>query len=152
MRTFVVTLHVLSAVFLTGPLVFAALGGHRAVRRLDADGTRAAATTLFWFTLGSLLAAVLGFGAVSLSDRFTFRTPWIIISITLYVIMMGLATGYTTPALRKAARILDAGVPAGSDAKERLDPLAGRIAGSGGLVTLVLVAITILMVTKPFGD
>ncbi len=176
MRTFVDTLHVLSAVFLTGPLIFAALTGHRAIRRLDPDGTRAAAGTMFWFNVGSVLVAVLGFGAVSASDRFTFRTPWIIISITLYVIMMGLATGYTMPALRKAARILDGGVPArpvvttvpeGDDApppaaytatatelvaKERLDQLAGRIAGSGGLVALAAVAITVLMVVKPFGD
>ncbi len=175
MRSFVVTLHVLSAVFLTGPLIFAALGGVRAVRRLDADRTRSAAATMFWFNIGSILVALLGFWAVSTSDRVTFRTPWVIISITLWIIMLGLATGYTMPALRKAARILAAGVPArpmitvpedGDPAppapyqatatelvaKERLDQLAGRIVASGVLVTLTAVAITVFMVAKPFGD
>ena len=36
-------------------------------------------------------------------------------------------------------------------AKQRLDAVAGRIAGSGGLVLLLIVLITILMVTRPFG-
>jgi hypothetical protein len=174
MNTFVVTLHVLSTVFVIGPLVFAALGGYRAVRRHDPANTRSAVTRLIWFNAGSVLVALLGLWAVSTSDRVTFRTPWVIISLTLYVIMMGLATGYTMPALRKAARILDEGVPArpvvtvpddeGATpasltatatelvAKERLDHLAGRIAASGGLVALAAVAITVFMVVKPFGD
>lgn len=189
MYRFIVTLHVLSAVLLIGPLLFATLSGYQAVRRHDAGGTRAAAGLMARFSLGSLLVALLGVGAVFASDRFTFRTPWVIISSTLYVIMMGLATGSTVPALRRAARILDEGVlarpvpPAPSSSssassassasseddepeppaaisatatelvnKERLDNLAGRIAGSGGLVTLAAVAITIFMTVRPFGD
>jgi MFS family permease len=173
-HTFAVTLHVLSAVFVIGPLVFAALGGYRAVRRHDPGNARSAVASLVWFNGGSVLVAVLGLWAVSTSDRVTFRTPWVTISLTLFVIMMGLATGYTMPALRKAARILDEGVlarpavtvpddegatPAARTAtatelvtKERLDQLAGRIAASGGLVALAAVAITIFMVVKPFGD
>jgi hypothetical protein len=168
---FVVTLHVLSAVLLIGPLLFATLSGYRAVRRHDAEGTRTAAGMMARFSLGSLLVALLGVGAIFASDRFTFRTPWVIISSTLYVIMMGLATGSTVPALRKAARVLDEGVlarplpsteeeeaPAVSGTttevvnKERLDNLAGRIAGSGGLVTLAAVTITVFMTVRPFGD
>jgi hypothetical protein len=171
---FVVTLHVLAVVFVIGPQVFAALGGYRAVRRHDRDDTRAAARMLFRFNAGSVLVALLGFWAVSTSDRIDFRTPWVIISITLWIIMMGLATGYAMPALRKAARLLEEGVPdrpavtASEDespapaaptatstdlaAKERLDHLAGRIAAAGGLVTLAAIAITVFMVVKPFGD
>jgi hypothetical protein len=174
-NTFVVTLHVLSAVFVIGPLVFVALGGYRAVRRHVPGDARSAVSRLVWFNGGSVLVAVLGLWAVSTSDRITFRTPWVIISLTLYVIMMGLSTGYTMPALRKAARILDEGVPAARPAvtvpddegatpasvtatetelvaKERLDHLAGRIAASGALVTLAAVTITVFMVVKPFGD
>jgi uncharacterized membrane protein len=165
---FVVTLHVLSAVLLIGPLLFATFGGYQAVRRHDAEGTRSAASMMARFSLGSLLVALLGVGAIFASDRFSFRTPWVIISSTLYVIMMGLATGSTVPALRRAARVLDEGVlarpaleeePSSVSAtttevvnKERLDNLAGRIAGSGGLVTLAAVAITVFMTVRPFGD
>ena len=171
MYRFIVTLHVLSAVLLIGPLLFATLGGYQAVRRHDAEGTRSAASMMARFSLGSLLVALLGVGAIFASDRFSFRTPWVIISSTLYVIMMGLATGSTVPALRRAARVLDEGVlarplpatdeeaPASVSAtttevvnKERLDNLAGRIAGSGGLVTLAAVAITVFMTVRPFGS
>lgn len=172
---FIVTLHVLSAVLIIGPFALAAFDGYRAIQRHDANGTREAAGWMARFGIGSLLVAVLGAGAVFSSDRVTFRTPWIIISLTLYLVLMAVATGYTVPALRKAAKILDDGVLArpvvtGTDSdeqapppsisttatelvtKERLDAVAGRIAGSGGLVLLVIVVITVLMVTRPFGD
>lgn len=184
MYTFLVTLHVLAAVLVVGPLVFAAVSGYRAVKAHEPAAARAAAATLARAGAGSVLVALLGIGAVFASDRVTFRTPWVVISLTLYVIMMGLATGSTVPALRKAARLLDEGVlarpavpaaPSETDtadeeaaepappptvsatatelaAKERLDNLAGRIAGSGGLVALTAVAITVFMVVKPFGD
>jgi uncharacterized membrane protein len=183
--TFVVTLHVLSAVLIVGPFTLAAFSGHRAVRRYDADDTRDAARWMARFGVGSLLIALLGIGAVQASDKVTFRTPWVIISLTLYVIMMALATGYTVPALRRAARLLEEGglrrpeipsmsspdgEPGGADgeeaapppqistnanelvAKEHLDNIAGRIAGSGGLVLLAAILITVLMVSKPFGN
>jgi uncharacterized membrane protein len=119
--------------------------------------------------------AVLGIGALSLSGRYSFRTPWVIISLTLYVVVMGVATGYTVPAMRRAAHLMEQGAasqPAGEvdetpppaasatatdltaadlAAKERLDYVAGRVVGSGALVLLIVVLITILMVTRPFG-
>jgi hypothetical protein len=172
---FVVTLHVLAAVLVIGPLVLAALTGYRAVRRHDPAGTRSAATLLARANIGTVVIALLGFWAVSTSDRVDFRTPWVVISITLWIIMGGVASALATPALRKAARLLNEGVPArpvaaqpeGDEgappaqysatatelvAKERLDQLAGRIAASGGLVALAAVAITVFMVVKPFGD
>jgi uncharacterized membrane protein len=173
---FLVTLHVLAAVLLIGPFALAAFWGRRAIRRRDVDDTRDAARIMARFGIGSLVVALLGFGALSTSDRYTFRSPWVIISITLYVVAMGLATGYTVPALRKAAKMIDEGVlvpppavaapPADEPEaapltlsataddlalKERLDNVAGRVTGSGALVLLALVVITILMVTRPFG-
>jgi uncharacterized membrane protein len=171
----IVTLHVLAAVLLIGPFALSAFLGHRAIRRHDVDGTRAAARIMTLYGFGSLLVALLGIGALSSSDRYTFRTPWVIISLTLYVVTMGVATGYTLPAIRRAASMIEQSVPerlpapesgeqnkseevtgppmAPGDvvAKQRLDGVAGRIAGSGGLVLLLIVLITILMVTRPFG-
>jgi uncharacterized membrane protein len=108
--TFLVTLHVLAAVLIMGPFALVAFMGDRAVRRHDAPGTRQAASLMGRFGLGSLVVAVLGAGALGFSDRYTFKTPWVIISITLYVVGMGIATGYTVPALRRAAGILEQGV------------------------------------------
>jgi hypothetical protein len=130
------------------------------------------------FGLGSLLVALLGIGALASSKDYTFRTPWVIISLTLYVVAMGVATGYTVPAMRKAAALIEASaVPefpapvagegdiegdepheppgfdtvAGQATRERLSGIAGRVIGSGALVLLLIAVITILMVTRPFG-
>jgi F0F1-type ATP synthase assembly protein I len=167
---FLVTLHVLAAVLVMGPFVLAAFAGNRAIRRRNVAETRDAATFMARFGIGTLLVAVLGIGALSLSDRYSFRTPWVIISLTLYVVVMGLATGYTVPAMRRAAHLMEQGAasqPAGEvdetsppaasatatdlATKERLDYVAGRVVGSGALVLLIVVLITILMVTRPFG-
>jgi uncharacterized membrane protein len=180
--TFVVTLHVLAAVLLIGPFALAGFWGHRAIRRNDADDTRDAARFMARFGLGSLLVALLGIGALASSDKYTFRTPWVIISLTLYVVTMGVATGYTVPALRKAAALIQSSAApefpaptpapmagegdiegdepqappgfdniAGQATRERLNGIAGRVIGSGALVLLLIAAITILMVTRPFG-
>jgi uncharacterized membrane protein len=175
---FVVTLHVLAAVLLIGPFALAGFWGHRAIRRNDANDTRDAARFMARFGLGSLLVALLGVGALASSKDYTFRTPWVIISLTLYVVAMGVATGYTVPAMRKAATLIEAGAvpqppapiagegdvegdtpqePAGFDTagaavtRERLNAIAGRVIGSGALVLLLIAVITILMVTRPFG-
>jgi uncharacterized membrane protein len=108
---FVVTLHVLAAVLIIGPFALAGFAGHRAIRRGDADDTRDAARFMARFGIGSLLVALLGVGALGSSDRYTFRTPWVIISLTLYVVAMGVATGYTVPAMRKAAALIEASAP-----------------------------------------
>jgi uncharacterized membrane protein len=169
---FLVTLHVLAAVLVMGPFVLAAFAGNRAIRRHNVPEVREAATFMARFGIGTLLVAVLGIGALSLSDRYSFRTPWVIISLTLYVVVMGVATGYTVPAMRRAATMIEQGAGAPDEvtapgatpstatdvaagaavaAKERLDNVAGRVAGSGALVLLIVVLITILMVTRPFG-
>jgi uncharacterized membrane protein len=177
---FVVTLHVLAAVLIIGPFALAGFAGHRAIRRNDAEDTRDAARFMARFGIGSLLVALLGVGALAATDRYTFRTPWVIISLTLYVVAMGVATGYTVPAMRRAAALIEAGrqpepieqpapiagegdtagdapsQPAGfaaaNDAtRERLSSIAGRVVGSGALVLLLIAIITILMVVRPFG-
>ena len=166
-----VTLHVLSAVLLIGPFALAAFAGHRAIRRRDADDTADAARWMARAAIGSVLVALLGFGALGTSDRFGFGTPWVVISITLWLVVMGVATGYTVPALRKAAKLLEAEsmenppkvndpegpvptVPASAEdlaLRGRLDAVAGRIIGSGTVVLLGLVVITVLMTLRPFG-
>jgi len=172
---FLLTLHVLSAVVLIGPFVLVAFMGDRAIRRHDVDDIRRSARLMARFAIGSVIVALLGAAALGLSDRYSFRTPWVIISLTLWLIAMGVATGYTVPAMRRAAAMVEQGVMSGPvplpaaertedavepnvpatagdlEIKERLDNIAGRVIGSATLVLVAIVIITILMVTRPFG-
>jgi uncharacterized membrane protein len=161
---FLLTLHVLSAVVLIGPFVLVAFMGNRAIRVHDAEDIHRAARYLARFAIGSTIVALLGAATLGLSDKYTFRTPWVIISLTLWLIAMGVATGYTVPAMRRAAHLVEQGVipPAGETdvaatatelgIKERLDNIAGRVVGSAALVLATMVIITILMVVRPFGS
>jgi uncharacterized membrane protein len=168
---FLLTLHVLSAVLLIGPFVLVAFMGDRAIRRHDAEDIRRSARYMARFAIGSTLVAVLGAATLGLSDRYTFRTPWVIISLTLWLIAMGVATGYTVPAMRRAAHMIEQGVltntgenteaaataattatAAELGVKERLDNIAGRVVGSAALVLVAFVLITILMTVRPFGN
>ena len=169
MTTFLDALHVLSAVLLVGPLMVAPFIGRRAIQRRSADGVRTAANQVNVFGLGSILTALLGLATMSSSDRYALRDPWIIVSATtLYVVALGIIFVYLAPALRKAARMVEAGVlarPESDDperpvsltatatdlkAKEELDGLTGRVYGAGGLVLFDFALITLLMTIRPF--
>ncbi|GAA3385712.1 DUF2269 family protein [Cryptosporangium minutisporangium] len=109
MTTFVLTLHVLAAVFLIGPMAIAPMMGMRAIRRHDARGVHEAARTTTLYTLLSLVVAGLGFLLTAVgSERWSFSDAWIVISITLYVIALLLGIGVVAPGLTGAARLLDA--------------------------------------------
>jgi uncharacterized membrane protein len=175
---FLLTLHVLAAVLLIGPFVLVAFMGDRAIRRHDAEDTLRAARYMARFAIGSVVVAVLGAAALSQSDRYDFGSPWVTISLTLWVIAMGVATGYTVPAMRRAARLIEQGVLSGPapvaaldaadgpgegpppnvaataaelSTKEHLDNIAGRVTGSAALVLVIIVVITVFMVVRPFG-
>lgn len=112
MTKLVVTLHVLAAVFLIGPMAIAPMLGLRAIRRHDARGVHEAARTTTLYTLLSLIVTGLGFLAVAVgSDRWAFSDAWIVISITLYVIALLLGIGVVAPGLTGAARLLDGSTP-----------------------------------------
>lgn len=140
MYKFLLSLHVLGAVLLIGPFVLLGFLGDRAIRRADAEEIRRSARYLARFAIGSTLVAVLGAAALGLSDRYTFGTPWVIISVILWLVAMGVATGLTVPSLRRAADQAGQG---------DLGSLPARVVGSSALVLLLFVAITILMVVRP---
>jgi uncharacterized membrane protein len=171
MQTFLQLLHVLAAVLVTGPLALVPFGGLRGIRRRDADEVRAAATRTAWFGVGSLAVALFGAAAAAQSDRYSFRTPWVVISITLYVIAVILVFVWALPSLRKAAGMVDVGVldqpartPPDEDdpmvttsgpalaTKGQLDAITGRVGAAAGVNLLLIVLITTLMVVRPFGS
>ncbi|HEX2357108.1 MAG TPA: DUF2269 family protein [Micromonosporaceae bacterium] len=128
MQTFLNATHVLAAVLLIGPLVAAPFAGRRAIGRRSADGVRNAANQMTFFGVGSLVVAGLGVVALLASDDYDLGTPWVVISITLYAIALGLVYGYAVPALRRAARMVADGVPGGGSA----GGAAGGAAGDPG--------------------
>ncbi|WP_127781833.1 DUF2269 family protein [Rhodococcus sp. X156] len=148
-------LHVVTGVFIVGPMAILPHTALRAVRNGDAAQVRSLAQSTNIMTLASVLVVIFGFGLVSVVDYdLSFTTPWILISIILYVIALVLSLVMVVPALQKAADTLQpAGVAAtaGSEATAPRggSPDYGRIAMSSGIVSLLLVAIVVLMVVKP---
>lgn len=158
------TLHVLLAIFLIGPLAMIPMTSLRSIRRRDAVAVHGTARQTMIYGLGSIVVFLLGFGLVGLKpDWFSLGDPWITISMTLYVIALILVLAVLVPGLRKAGKLIDAAVPgaekgkaddeppaADPAGKQRLDALYGRTAAISGLVTLLIIAIIVLMVVQPF--
>jgi uncharacterized membrane protein len=107
MHLFLLTLHVLAAVFLAGPLVIAPMTGLRALRAGDERGVRDSVRTSWLFGLLSLVIAGLGLLVVPTRPKeYGFGTPWVIISTTLYILVLAGVQLAVVPALRSAAKLL----------------------------------------------
>jgi uncharacterized membrane protein len=150
--TFLKTLHVVAAVFLIGPLVVVPMGGLRAVRVGDLSAVRSAVRQTTLYGMLSLLVFAFGAAMIPFAEKITFGTPWVTISMTLFVVALGIVLGLVVPSLTKAATLLESGAAKGeTEAHPELDAIRGRIAASSGVASLLLVVITVLMVVKPFG-
>jgi uncharacterized membrane protein len=170
MGTFLESLHIFAALLVIGPLLWAPITARRAIGRREAAGVRAEARKLVRFGAGSVVVAVLGALTLLAYRSYNFASPWVVISITLYVVTLGVLYFLTVPAMRKAARLVDAGGPPsqantgggakpsapgnrGDDllAKERLGAVSGRVSVASVLLLLLFAAITVLIVARPFG-
>lgn len=145
METVFNVLHVLTAVFIVGPMAILPMTALRAIRAGNGSQVATVTKSIALFSYLSLIVVVLGFGLLGMADpkyHLSITTPWVLISLVLYVIAFAVNLAVVLPALRKAAAILDA--PSGS-AKA---PYSSVAAGSG-IVSLLLVAVVVLMVWKP---
>jgi uncharacterized membrane protein len=147
MHTLLDVLHVLTAVFLVGPMAILPMSAMRSVRAGDGAAVLSTARSTMIFSLASLLVVLFGFGVLGLTDEkydLSVATPWVLVSIILYAIALALNVLAVVPALRSAGEHLQ--VPEGN-------ALGGndyrRIAITSGVVTLLLVAVVVLMVAKP---
>lgn len=136
-------LHIAMAVFIIGPMAILPHTGLSALRRGDAGAVRAIerSTTIFAFL--SLLVFMLGFGALGVAkpeDGWSFSSGWIMWSVVLYVVALGLTLFMVLPNLRKGAEAIEAGAEHTG---------YGAIAASNGITTLLLVAVVVLMSWKP---
>jgi hypothetical protein len=105
--TFIFTLHVIVVVLVMGPLVLAPFVVGRAIARRDVNNARAASKALLGLGIGSLVAAGLGALNVTVGGQYTFGTPWVVISMTIYALVLVLALGYVVPASSRAVRMIE---------------------------------------------
>ncbi|MBG6056167.1 putative membrane protein [Salinibacterium sp. CAN_S4] len=145
METLFAVLHVTAAVFIIGPMAILPMTGLRAVRAGNAEQVTSIARSTRLVSWLSLLVALIGFALVSFvdpEDKLTFGTPWLLASIILYTVAVTVSLSVVAPLLGRAGRHLTAASTPPSN-------VYGRIAGSSGLVTLLLVAVVVLMVWRP---
>lgn len=147
MEAFLSTLHVVGAVFIVGPMAILPMTAMRAVRAGQGAQVAVLAKSTFIFSLLSLVVALLGFGVVGVSTHDTkISTPWVLISIILYALAVGLTLIAVVPALRSASEhLLD---PAAENLKA---PDYRRIAIGSGVTSVLLVVVVVLMTWKPGG-
>ncbi len=138
------TLHLVAAVFLVGPLIASGMTGLRALRTGDAAAARLTSRMTTLYSWLSLLVAIFGLAMVQGRNRgfhISFSETWIQVSIALYVVALVLSLLLVAPTLSAAARGLDAGEAIGS--------LRARAGASAGVVALLYLAILVLMVYRP---
>jgi uncharacterized membrane protein len=146
-HTLLDVLHVVTAVFLVGPMAILPMSAMRSVRAADGAAVLTTARSTMIFSLASLLVVLFGFGVLGMSDEkygLSVATPWVLISIILYAIALALNVLAVVPALPPAGgqrQEPDGGALRGNDYK--------RIAVTSGVVTLLLVVVVVLMVVKP---
>jgi uncharacterized membrane protein len=145
MDTLFTILHVVTAVFIVGPMAILPMTAMRAVRAGNASQVATLAKSTMIFSWLSLIVFVLGFGVMGMADPkydLSVTTPWILWSIVLYLVAFVLSILVVVPAMRKAAAALES-----SEA-----PVASgypAIAAGSGVVSLLLVVVVVLMVWKP---
>ncbi|MGY1630426.1 DUF2269 family protein [Geodermatophilus sp. SYSU D01186] len=140
MGTVLAVLHVVSAVFLIGPMALLPQTALRALRAGNAPAVGLLTRSTKVFTWASLAVAVFGFGVSGVEDIPLSRT-WLWLSIVLYLLALVGSLVLVVPSLTRAAAELAQGRPATA--------LYGRIAAGSGVVSLLLVAVAVLMAWKP---
>jgi uncharacterized membrane protein len=141
MGTVLSVLHVVTAVFLIGPMALLPHTALRAVRAGNAPTVDLLTRSTKVFTWASLAVAVLGFG-ISGVEGIPLSRTWLWLSIVLYLLALAASLALVIPGLTRAAAAL------GRDASSAR-ALYGRIAAGAGIVTLLLLAVVVLMVWKP---
>lgn len=146
METVLNVLHVLTAVFIVGPMALLPMTAMRAIRGGDGAQVTSLAQSTNVLSLASLIVVFFGFGLMSLDKevKLSITTPWILSSLILYVVALALSVAVVVPAMRTAGEHLTADAPAaegGNDYK--------RIAMTSGVVSLLLMAVVVLMVARP---
>jgi uncharacterized membrane protein len=136
-------LHVLTAVFLVGPMAVLPMTAMRSLRAGHGDQVSSLARSTVVFSIGSVVVALLGFALLGMTgDKHgtSVSTPWVLWSVIAYLVALGLTLFVVAPAMRAAAADARSGRASGSYAK---------IAAPSGVSSLLLAVVVVLMVWKP---
>jgi uncharacterized membrane protein len=139
----ILSLHVIAAIFLIGPVTAAGPAIARATRAGDAGAVGSAARMLRIYGFGSLLVALLGFGLVQKKEGFAFSQAWIWISLILFLVALGAVLGVALPAAEQLLVAMREGTA------DKAKAAVGKVMGGTGLASIAYVVIAVLMVTKP---
>ena len=151
MDTLFNVLHVVTGVFIIGPMAILPMTGMRAIRSGQAGQVISLAKSINIFNLLSFVVVILGFGMVQISG-FSFAATWIWLSFVFYAVALALNVFLVVPALRTAAAALTAnaaGPASSAQVTETKIPGYSRVAMMSGVVTLLLTLTVVLMVWKP---
>lgn len=91
-----------------------------------------------------VLLLVTGFAMLGISEL-SWRTPWILASLLLYVVVMVLGLAGYTPLLRRQIAALERGGPESAEYRR----LAGQARRLGIALAVLVFVIVVLMVAKP---
>jgi hypothetical protein len=174
---FLLALHLVFAVFIVGPLVWAATTAGRGVRKGDGAATAASARVLRIYSYASVLVVGVGFGLMSQKRSVPLSLPR---SYSDYLPVSSGANAYASTldiSTRKqiaefkdtwiwlslllwalaVAIVLLVIVPTLNratkliEAEDSVVTLTARVAAAGGVVGLLFIAIVVLMAYKPGG-
>ena len=152
---FLLFLHVLGAIAALGPTLTYGLWVSRG--ELDGAGPRAfALRTISWIdrrlaTPSYVLQAVTGTALILVGRLDFFGTPWLLLAVGTYVVMVFFAVALYAPAFRRqreiAERLAEREGDAGLEAKYLIAKARATRFGLGAVALTLL--ILFLMVTKP---
>jgi uncharacterized membrane protein len=131
--------HIAAVMFLLGPLTIATTSTPRFIRSSDVAVLRYLNRTTRLFGIGSLLVLLFG---LAIAHK-NIGKPWLTISMTLFVVGLGMLLIVVEPDQRKAIRNLEDGKPA--------DVYRGRIVAMSSIAALLWLVVLALMVWRPGG-
>lgn len=143
METLLNVLHVVTAVFLVGPMAVLPMTALRSLRAGHADQVALLARSTVVYSIGSVVVALLGFALLGMtgdSHGTSVSTPWVLWSVIAYLVALGLTLFVVAPAMRTAADAIRAGTAPTS---------YGKVAAPSGVASLLLIVVVVLMVWKP---
>src|SRR5215468_3483702 len=141
MRTLLLTLHVVTSIFVIGPLAAVGNQAARALTSGDASMLRSQARLVTIYGWASLVVGILGIALVRGAWGATFGEAWVIASLVLFVAASAIVLGLLAPLLRRAAGTAESGQPTRD--------MVARVAPPAGIVSLLYIATAVLMVYHP---
>ena len=140
----VLALHLITVVFIIGPIALATPLSARAARAGEAGALRDHARTTRGYTIASLATVTVGSSMIGLGDvgdQWSFGQAWVSASYALWLVAVALLLAVVVPAQKAAGDAIAEGRDGGAH--------AGRISAAGGAAALAFTVIIVLMVLKP---